>query len=35
VRRAIRAAYLDGNPGDTSAVENPDFLEDFMNRGIE
>jgi acetyl-CoA synthetase len=35
VRRAIRAAYLHGDPGDISAVENPDFLEDIVKRGIE
>jgi len=35
VRRAIRAAYLQGDPGDTSAVDNPDLLEDIVNRRIE
>jgi acetyl-CoA synthetase len=35
VRRVIRAAFLNGDPGDVSSVENPDFLEDFVKRGIE
>jgi acetyl-CoA synthetase len=34
MRRVIRSAYLGDPPGDLSALENPQAVEEIRNRGV-